>query len=306
MRRWVVPFVLIPLALASSAPAFASRSPRGILGAWDVTVRDSTSSRPAWFDVHPDSNGGSSLAVTFQGSYGAAEHAQDVTFDHDILEFVTPTFGRFRGRFNGSWFVHAPADPSRKPIWTAVRAPALPDRRVSWGEPVMLFDGRSLEGWHARWNRERGWIVRDGAMAVTMASNDLVSDRTFKDFKLHLQYRLRPNGDSGVHLRGRYEIQATDRAEAVGHIGLSGAVYGQVPPVVSAEKPAGEWNTLDVTLVGRWLTATLNGRTIHDHVPIPGITGDALDSREGSAGPIMLQGHIGGVEFRDIVVTPTR
>jgi hypothetical protein len=230
------------------------------------------------------------------------------SFGLGVLEFSTVEFGEVRGHFNGTWFAGDP-DPrseSRAPAWTAVRAPALADHAVSWGQPVTLFDGRSLDGWRMRFEGTGGWSVRDGALTVVRPRNDLVSERSFKDFKLHLQYRLEPAGDSGVHLRGRYEVQITDRVEEVGAAGVSGAVYGHLPPAVSAQKPAGEWNTLEVTLVGRWITATLNGQLIHDHAEIPGITGDALDSAEGRPGPIVLQGHLGAVAFRDIVITPGR
>jgi hypothetical protein len=127
------------------------------------------------------------------------------------------------------------------------------------------------------------------------------------NFKLHLKYRLREFQDAGVHLRGRYEIQLSDRvSSADADNARAGAVYGRRAPLVHAPRAAGKWNTLDVELVGSRLTARLNGRLIHDRVPLAGITGDALDSNEGEPGPIMLQGHLGLVIFRDIVVTPAR
>ena len=67
-----------------------------------------------------------------------------------------------------------------------------------------------------------------------------------------------------------------------------------------------EWQTFDITLIGRRVTVVLNGRTIIADRVIPGITGGALDSNEGEPGPILLQGDHGPVEFRRIVITPAR
>jgi hypothetical protein len=71
-----------------------------------------------------------------------------------------------------------------------------------------------------------------------------------------------------------------------------------------AINPPGEWNTYDITLNGRWLTLTINGETVIDNEEIPGITGGALNSREGEPGPILLQGDHGPVEFRHVTITP--
>ena len=75
---------------------------------------------------------------------------------------------------------------------------------------------------------------------------------------------------------------------------------------VDAARAAGEWQTLDVELVGRRVTVVLNGTTIIDGQEIPGITGGALDSDEGEPGPIMLQGDHGPIEFRTLTIALPR
>ena len=85
-----------------------------------------------------------------------------------------------------------------------------------------------------------------------------------------------------------------------------GGIYGFLAPSVDVARAAGEWQTLDVELVGRRVTVALNGTTIVDGQEIPGITGGALDSDEGAPGPIMLQGDHGAVEFRNLTIAPAR
>jgi hypothetical protein len=81
-----------------------------------------------------------------------------------------------------------------------------------------------------------------------------------------------------------------------------GGIYGQVTPSRNAAKPAGEWQSYDITLVGRRVKVVLNGVTIINWAEIPGITGGALDSDEGAPGPIMLQGDHTAVQYRNIAV----
>ena len=85
-----------------------------------------------------------------------------------------------------------------------------------------------------------------------------------------------------------------------------GGVYGFITPTVNASKPAGEWNTFEVTLIGYRVTIVLNGRTTIQGRLIDGITGGALDSHEDKPGPIMIQGDHGPVYYRDIMLTPAK
>jgi hypothetical protein len=84
-----------------------------------------------------------------------------------------------------------------------------------------------------------------------------------------------------------------------------GAVYGFLPPNENAARAPGEWQTYEITLVGRRVTVLLNGRAVIADQIVPGITGGALDSDEGAPGPILLQGDHGGIELRRIeIATP--
>ena len=140
----------------------------------------------------------------------------------------------------------------------------------------------------------RGLLARaGGVLAATPPCVDLVTDATFRDFRLHAELRFPPGSNSGIYLRGRYEVQIQDDAGKALDPLRMGGVYGFIAPSVDAARAAGEWQTLDVELVGRRVTVVLNGTTIIEAQEIPGITGGALDSDEGAPGPIMLQGDHG-------------
>jgi hypothetical protein len=189
------------------------------------------------------------------------------------------------------------------------RAPLLLSRRAPvWGAPVTLFDGKTLTGWHLRDPKARnGWAVVDGNLAVVEPKDnaDLVTDATFTDMKLHLEFNVDAKSNSGVYLRGRYETQILDNPDEKMALDTHGcgAVYSRLAPKVIATKAAGEWQTLDVELVGRQVKVVLNGTTVVQGV-IDGVTGGALNPFEEEPGPLMLQGDHGKVRFRNIVLTP--
>jgi hypothetical protein len=141
----------------------------------------------------------------------------------------------------------------------------------------------------------------------TASGANLMTTARFGDFKLHLEFRYPKGGNSGVYLRGRHEVQIEDNAEqewpATVHVG---GVYGFISPNENAAAGPGQWNTYDITLIGRRVTVVLNGKTIIGDQVIPGITGGAIDSDEGAPGPILLQGDHTAVEFRNIRITPGR
>jgi len=136
------------------------------------------------------------------------------------------------------------------------------------------------------------------------SGSNLITDEKFTDFKLHVEFRVPKDGNSGVYLRGRYEVQIADNFGKSPSDIFFGGIYGFLTPNEMAAKPAGEWQSYDITLIGRRVTVVANGKAIIVDQIIPGITGGALDSREGEAGSFMLQGDHGPIEYRNIVVTP--
>lgn len=175
------------------------------------------------------------------------------------------------------------------------------------GEWIPLFDGKDLEGWqNARDPKaENKWFVEDGAMTNQTHANDIGTTANYKDFELSLEYKLVKDGNSGVYLRGRVEIQILDSygKQEVGK-GDNGAIYDKFVPLVNASKPAGEWNQLDACYVGDTLCVKLNGQVVQAKTKITEVTGGALPGGVDEAGPIMLQGDHGKIWFRNIKVRP--
>ena len=193
--------------------------------------------------------------------------------------------------------------------------PPAPDMSaVKYGEPITLFNGIDLSGWSSvRPERENGWMVEDGALVNDPVQPDdgdhvnyanLRTDDTFEDFRLVLQVNIPEGSNSGVYLRGIYEIQVMDSYGMPLDSHHMGGLYSRVAPSSAAEKPAGEWQDMDITLVNRHVTVVLNGTKIIDNQPALGVTGGALTADQFSAGPIYLQGDHGRVMYRDIVLTP--
>jgi hypothetical protein len=161
-----------------------------------------------------------------------------------------------------------------------------------------------MKGWKAMGPNQ--WIVENGVLRSLKSGSNLVSEQTFTDFKLHVEFRYEKGSNSGVYLRGRYEVQIEDDKGKEPWKGYLGAVYGFLTPSVMAAKDAGEWQKYDITLVGRMITVVANGITIINNQEIPGITGGAIDNKENEPGPIMFQGDHGPIDFRNIVITPAK
>ncbi|HSW44487.1 MAG TPA: DUF1080 domain-containing protein [Phycisphaerae bacterium] len=183
-------------------------------------------------------------------------------------------------------------------------------RERQWGEPVKLFNGKDLDGWETMdppgEKAENKWTAVDGVLTNTGGGKNIRTRQKFGDFKLHLEFRVPPKGNSGVYLRGRYEVQIHDSAGKEPSKGSCGAVYSRIAPSTNPAKPAGEWQTFDITLVGQYLTVVHNGKTTIENQELEGITGGAIDSNEHEPGPIYFQGDHGKIEYRNIVLTPAK
>jgi hypothetical protein len=141
-------------------------------------------------------------------------------------------------------------------------------------------------------------------MGNTPAANNLVSDKKFWNFDLHAEFRVSAETNSGIGLRARYEVQILDDFGKPPNTHGNGALYSRILPAENASRPPGEWQTMDIRLIGRQVSVTLNGKKIIVKQEVEGLTAMASDPNEAEPGPITLQGDHRAVEFRSVVVTP--
>ena len=193
--------------------------------------------------------------------------------------------------------------------------PPAPDMKaLKFGKPVTLFNGKDLSGWKLTVEKQKnGFSVVNGVLVNDpvqkegqphVSYGNLRTEQEFEDFNLKFDVNVPEGSNSGVYLRGMYEIQVLDSYKKELDSHNMGALYSRITPTVSAEKPAGTWQTLDITLVDRHVTVLLNGTKIIDNQPVYGPTGGAIKSNVFAKGPIYLQGDHGKVSYRNIVLTP--
>lgn len=192
--------------------------------------------------------------------------------------------------------------------------PPAPDlTRLKFGKAEPLFNGKDLSGWRLTDpNAANGWSVQHGLLVNRVIQEEgkhknygnLRTDGAFEDFNLKVEVRVGKGENSGVYLRGIYEVQVADTYGKPLDPHNMGAIYSRIRPTASAEKPPGEWQTLDITFVDRHATIILNGKRIIDNQPVLGCTGGALWSDVTRSGPIYLQGDHTGIEYRSLVLRP--
>ncbi len=282
-----------------------------VAGRWDFTIDYNGKFLPSWLGVWLSGN--NTLLGEFVATGGSARPISKVFTSADSFYFsIPPQWEKdtadmmVRGAVKGSEASGILISSNGKQYnWTAMRAPELASTKAPvWGKPITLFNGKDVTGWHATGDNQ--WVVENGVLKSPHSGSNLVSDKTFTDFKLHVEFRFPEGSNSGVYLRGRYEVQIEDGDTIHPKMDRLGAVYGFIAPSTNAAKKAGEWQSYDITLTGRMVTVALNGVTIINNREIPGITGGALDSKEGEPGPLQFQGDHGPIEFRNIVITPAK
>jgi hypothetical protein len=287
-----------------------SDAQKAVMGRWDLVVQMLSGEQPAWLEIRR--SGHQTLVGQFVGWHGSARPIARVDVDDNGLRFaIPPQWERgpgdliVEGQLHGDQLSGSMVTPDGSRLtWTGRRAPSLRRAAVpKWGQPIRLVGGAGFASWRVvQGNNE--WQVVDGVLRNVKTGGNLVTEATFTDFQLHLEFRYPSGGNSGVYLRGRYEVQILDGPTEEPAPDLLGAIYGFLTPTEIVTNGPHEWNTFDITLVGRLVTVVVNGQTVISRQAIPGITGGALDSGEGAPGPIMLQGDHGPIEFRNIVLTP--
>lgn len=278
-------------------------------GRWDLVMTKDGEKMPSWLEVKH--SGTTTLIGRFVYASGSARPIAEVKLDSGKFSFSIPPQWepegqdmQFEGSLNDDTLEGTMIfTDGSKASWTGTRAPILSyNSNPIWGEPQNLLNKDNLDGWHATGDNQ--WEVTDGVLKSPKSGSNLVTDDVFKNFKLHIEFRYPEGSNSGIYLRGRYEVQITDSSgKQPSDIEFSG-VYGFLPPNAMVAHPAGQWQTFDITLIGSRVTIVANGIPVITDQVIPGITGGALDSAEGEPGPFMLQGDHGLIEYRNIIVMP--
>ncbi len=311
MRILLVTTIAIVFFSVSSFLSSTGNEDKLLEGRWDITIDMNGNLRPSWLEVQH--SGVKTLVGSFVGTGGSARPVSKINFADGKFNFTIPPQWDngddivIEGVFHGDSLSGTLKNHDGKILnWTAVRAPELRrSKDPSWGAPVKLFNGKDMTGWKAV-GKENQWVVENGILKSPKSGANLMSERKFEDFKLHAEFLCPKGSNSGLYLRGRYEVQIFDSKGLPPANGLMGGIYGFIKPSDNMAKDASEWQTFDVTLIGRMVTLSVNGKTVITNQEIPGITGGAIDSREGEPGPIYIQGDHGPIEFRSIVVTPAK
>jgi hypothetical protein len=286
-------FLLQPIAAADNP--FAGR--------WDFNTKTTNAVGANWLGV---ANKGGALDVWFQPAGGNVYQVKDFKIAGAHLTLNLPRGVTWDLDAQGDTLTGVQKHGTETTALTGTRAPEL--KRAApkaWTKPEPLFDGKTLAGWEPIGDPKNShWVVKDGLLVNDEHGANLKTTRKFEDFKVHFEVNCPDRANSGFYLRGRYEVQL--EYEPVGSEPPErrmGSVYGRIAPKVELPRKPGEWETFDITLVGRILTVARDGVTTIEGKEIEGITGGALDANEGEPGPFYIQGdHTGGLKFRNITV----
>ncbi len=304
-KFFILPFILL-LGVTSIQAA-----PTAIEGRWDIVINKDGKQLPSWLEVRHSGN--HTLVGRFVYAFGSARPVAKVNFNDGKFSFAIPPQWEpgdndmeFEGILEGESIRGTMKyTDGKKYDFTGVRAPAIKRETAPvWGKPIKLFNGTSLDGWHATGNNQ--WKADSGMLISPKSGSNLVTDKEFTDFKLHIEFMYPQGSNSGVYLRGRYEVQIEDNKGMYPQNDLFSGIYGFLTPSENTAKAPGEWQTYDITLVGRMVTVVANGKTVICNQEIPGITGGAINSREAEPGPLLIQGDHGPISFRNIIITPVK
>jgi len=305
--------LLVFSAFTVSAVNLEPKKDPDVIGRWDITITKGGKSLPSWLEVQK--SGTHTLIGRFVYAFGSARPISEVKPENGKYSFSIPPQWE-EGTRNMDFQFEVSGDKLKGTMvftdglsyeFTGVRAPVLIRAKSPvWAAPVKLFNGKDTKGWHT--DGENQWIAEGGILRSPHSGANLITDKTFTDFKLHIEFRYPQGSNSGVYLRGRYELQVIDTKsgdpEPINN--QFSSIYGFLPPNKMMAKNPGEWQSYDITLVGRMVTIVANGKTVICDQVIPGITGGAINSQEGEPGPILIQGDHGPIDYRNIIITPVK
>lgn len=308
--------MMIKLAVMSLLSVALWATDSDFNGRWNINVQ-TPRSRAWWLEVQ--GAGTSKVTGSFVGAPGGQVDAiEGMRVENGELMFGferKPALKQtFRARFDKVKGVDTlrgtrdeVVDGKLSPVvaWTAERAPVLREKDDGSWKPartVDVFDGKSTAGWRLLLAGRPDWFVQDGLLKNNKGAADLVSEAKFWNMEVRAEFRYARGSNSGIALRGRYEIQIIDNFGKAPDMHGTGALYSRIAPSVNASKAPGEWQTMVMRLVGRELTVVLNGTKVIDRREVIGPTAMVISPKEDTPGSIVLQGDHGLVEFRRLQV----
>jgi hypothetical protein len=152
-----------------------------------------------------------------------------------------------------------------------------------------LFNGKDLSGWKT--SKADHWKVEDGVIVYDGKGGDLVTEKPYRNFLLHVDWKIGKGADSGVFPRGVAQIQIWDNKEGSGGLWNHG-----IKALKNADKPIGEWNRFEITVEKDVVTVKLNGEVVVDKYP------EMFTKNKRERGPIVLQNHGNPLWFKNIYV----
>ena len=317
-------FAVVLLICAFSTKA--APVPAELLGDWSL---DLDSGEPAWMSVgekevrlrvYVGPEGPYPIAKVANGRIHFERRKRRKQNGRRITVSTAVSVGITNGKLDGV-ILRPPRDGGEKETirFTGKRIPPLPKSppdlsQVRFGHPIPLLNGKDLTGWRPHEeDKIFGWSVKDGMLVNETpktdfsATGDHANLRTvaeYEDFWLHAEFLVAAQRNSGIYLRGMYEVQVVDRDSRMQGIQGIGSLFGRIAPSVNAGNPPGEWNTYDITLVDRHVTVVLNGVKVIDNQPVIGPTGGAIHTDPASPGPIYLQGDHTAVKYKNLYLAP--
>lgn len=313
--------------LKGPRPQSSDALPKKLIGDWSLDLQSKT---PAWMRIVELENKPQVYLRIYVGSSGPYK---DVEIEDGRLRFqikkkrknktlgsaTQVEVGLTDGKLDGVIERTLADGTMQKDKFTGTKIPPMPKSapelsKVRFGNRITLFNGNDLSGWRVHEpEKVNGWSVQDGVLKNTTPKTDfsatgayanLKTEALFEDFRLHIEFLVEEQRNSGIYLRGMYEAQVVDRDSRMQGIQGVGAIFGAIAPSVNAGKPGGQWQSYDITLVDRHVTVVLNGQKVIDNQPISAPTAGAVYTHPGKPGPIYLQGDHTNVSYRNIYLEP--
>ena len=279
-------------------------------GRWDLQILKGVTDKAWWLEVSgvgtPEMKG---KFIGFPG--GDLNEIRDLKIqDHELMFSFENKAGKreYFVKYAGGHLDGLMTGPGGPVVFAGYRAPNIREHDDgTWlsATPITLFNGKNLDGWSGYGAAtDLGWTVEDGQLKSTGHAKNLITTGKYWNFILRLEYNVAEKSNSGIGLRGRYEVQIQDDYGKPVESHINGALYSRIKPLLNASKKAGEWQTVEIRIVGRDVSVTLNGKPIMVKQKVEGLTAIAFDPFEALPGSLELQGDHGPVAFRNIILTP--